>query len=246
MSGGRPARSAKVASARQMYSAARSNMYVVPRTMGAVAVTERKYYDNFKDFTIPASADWSATEADPTQGTLFAPVTGNDIANRIGRKVNVVKLTVRGSISTAAQINQTAADVQGDVRVILFMDQQTNATQAQGEQLMISPSASAIIAVNGFQNYANFGRFRVLKDKTFRFPQPAMTWDGTNVEQAGVTVPFKWTIKFKQPITVHYNGTDGGTFADIVDNSFHILANCTQVDMAPHLVYTCRTVFLDP
>lgn len=230
----------------------RAGTYTVARTRGVVGQTERKYYTSSRvDSAIAASTDWTGTEMDPPSiNTLFIPGQDAGDTGRIGRKVDVLAIKIRGHISCAAQLNQTAADAQGKVRLILFQDMQTNAAQAQGEQLMDGSAAitgsTAAGCINTFQNLANFGRFRVLKDKTFSLSQPNMVWDGTNIEQGGITKPFKMNVKFKKPVRVSFNSTGGGTIADIVDNSFHMLAITSIIDTAPKVFYVCRVVFIDP
>lgn len=227
--------------------AKRSGYRYVPRTPGGLMVTERKYFDSYLAATaLPASTDWTGTEFDPTANSLFTPVEGSDLDNRIGRLVHVHKIQVRGMITCTAQANQTATDSAATIRLILVMDQQTNGSQMQGEQLMASPGAAdSRLCVNTFQSPANFGRFRVLKDKTFNVQDPNIAYDGTNMEQQGINRPFKFTLKFAKPIPVRFNNTNGGTIADIVDNSFHMLANASGITLAPNILYEARFVYTD-
>ena len=148
--------------------------------------------------------------------------------------MSVLKITIRGHISVIAQANQTSADQPGDVRLIMFQDMQTNGSQAQGEDLMAAPGAATGLLCNStFQNAANFGRFRVLRDKMISLRQAEMVYDGTNIEQEGFTVPFKLSYRFRKPVVVRFNATNGGNVADIVDNSFHLLAQSTNISHAP-------------
>lgn len=219
----------------------------IPRSV-AVVGTERKYFDSFlNNFAIPASTDWQGTEADPaTLNCLFCPTEGSDLDNRVGRRVNVRRIQLRGMFSCASQTDQTAADTAMVIRVILVQDMQTNGQQVQGETVMAAPgAASAALTVNTFQNPANFGRFRVLKDKTYKLEQADMVWDGTNVEQSGYNHPFKLTVGFSRPNFVRFNATNGGTVADIVDNSFHLIVCANVISLAPKLYYQCRVVYTD-
>ncbi len=161
--------------------------YVVPRTTGwAGAKTEHKYYDSFLSAAALTSATgWLGTEFDPaTDNTLFVPVEGNDINNRVGRKVTARSLRIRGTINVGKQANQVNTDAACQVRMILVQDMQTNAAQMQGEDLQALPgAATGLLAVNTFQSLNNLGRFKVLKDKTFWMGNPNAVWDGTNIEQ---------------------------------------------------------------
>lgn len=218
----------------------------VARTRGAQVTGEMKYFEQEVSATaLTASADWTVTEFDPNAtATLFCPAVGAAINQRIGKACKVLKIKIRGNISVAAQTNQTATDAACMVRMLLVQDYQTNAAQAQGEQVMTAPtSATALVAVTSFQNINNFGRFRVLKDKTFTLGDPAISWDGTNIEQNGLIKPFKMTVKFRVPQIVRFNATNGGTVADIVDNSWHLIINTSSIALAPLLNYQCRVCY---
>lgn len=217
----------------------------VPRM--PVAVTERKYFDEERAATaiVAVSTDFASAEADPgTVNTLFAPTTGNDFNNRIGRKVDVLGIKIRGDISIAAQTNQSAADGPTMIRMMLVQDKQTNAAQLNSEDVLTSGDATQ--GINMFRNPAFFSRFQIWKDKTIVMQSPSMTFDGTNVEQSGLIRPVKMNMKFRKPIRVTFNATNGGTVADIIDNSFHVLCACSSNALAPQLEYKCRTTFVDP
>lgn len=219
----------------------------VPRSYGNPrAVTERKYFDSERtSLALPAlTTNFASAELDPaTLNTLYCPVTGDDFNQRTGRKCQVVSIKIRGAITVPIQINQTAADAAARVRLILVMDQQTNASQLNSEDVITSGAGSG--AIDMFQNPAFFGRFKVLKDKTFVLANPNMTWDGTNIEQGGLSRPFKMTVKFRKPVNVHFNSTNGGTVADIIDNSFHVIGGADDISLAPTIIYKCRVTYID-
>lgn len=223
----------------------RAGYSTVARTKGPLAVGEMKYFDSSKVATsVAASTDWTGTEYDPTtENCLFVPQQGSALNQRIGRKVKVMKIKVRGFIQCAAQVDQTAADNPAVMRLCLVMDTQTNGTQMQGENVFGELSTNTNSAVTWFQNPDNFGRFRILKDKFFTLQNPNMVYDGTNIEQAGVARPFKINITFKTPIVVNFNATNGGSVADIIDNSFHIICNTSAAALTPQIYYMCRVAY---
>lgn len=213
---------------------------------------ERKYAENCLASTaitnVSAQTDWAGGELDPGAGTVdslcYIP-QGSGYYQRIGRKVNVKKVAIRGTITVAPQVNQTAADQAGLVRLVLYKDTKTAGVQAQAEQVMgdtAQASLPAASAINQFQNPANFGRFQVFKDVTFRLTPPPISYDGTNVEQGGYSIPFKMT--WKGDCVVNYTGTATGFIADIVDNSFHLIGVCAG-SLAPQVEYNVRTYFDD-
>ena len=81
----------------------------------------------------------------------------------------------------------------------------------------------------------------------FTFQDPSMTGSPTtgDVITGAQMVNFKYSIYFKKPISVRFNATNGGTVADIVDNSFHVLATCTSTALGPNLYYNCRVCYKD-
>lgn len=230
---------------RLQYGASRG-MQFVSRTMGVQAVTEKKYFDSYDSAdALVAANDWTGTEIDPAGNTLFYPAEGAAINQRIGRKVSVTKLKIRGHIYCAK--NNAANGLAPTLcRMILYQDMQTNAAQAQGEQLMASPgAATALQCVTTYQNLANVGRFRVLKDKMITIQNPALSYDGAAEDANGLIKPFKFNITFRKPVVVRFNATNGGTVADIIDNSFHLIANCSSIELAPTVYYQCRVVYTD-
>lgn len=227
--------------------------YVVPRTMGPFAQSESKYFDSFLSAdNVFETAGWADHELDPaTLNTLFCPVEGSDIDNRIGRKVSVYKISIRAFLSADADVEETAMQESPSVRLILYMDTQTNGTQAQAEEVMEDPGASIGTTFCSFQNKANFGRFRVLKDKTYYMRDLTAMRDGATAatpvtaSQSSGTVAFKMTHRFRNPIDIRFNATSGGTIGDIVDNSFHLIGTKNNSDSTSRLTYVCRTYYKD-
>lgn len=218
---------------------------VAIRTPRADIVPERKYFTLSLAATAIATSGttWAGGELDnATTLCLCAPTTGDDITNRDSRKIQILSIKINGTINVPAQTDVTTSDDAAQIRLLLVQDKQTNSAQLNAEDVMQGLSNNAI---NTFQNHSFFGRFQVWKDKTFDLANPNLSWDGTNMEQQGMTRHFKWNVKFKKPIVVHFNATNGGTVADIVDNSFHIIGLCSNNELAPTLGYAARTTFLD-
>jgi len=263
-----PAKRAKTDRARPYAqpSPARQNYYTVARTRGAI-VQEMNYFDSALDAKLmTATTSWSANnQHDPGPGTLpvaninclFAPTQGTAVNNRLGRKVYVHRLRVKGIIYQPGLYlgdgNIVGNSPQQLVRLILFCDKQTNAAQVGAATLMTNMATSTGGVMVSFQNRDQVGRFDVYKDKTFRMPVPTVTqfWDVTAAAQKsyqqGVQVPFKFVVNFKTPLCVNFNANSAGTIGDIVDNSFHIYGSTTNARVgsatACQLSYQARTYF---
>jgi len=222
----------------------------VARTRGVYAHGEMKYADAYLDPTaLVAAPTWAGTEVDNASSLALhaVPTQGSGIHQRIGQKIDVHGIKIRGSVAAPKAANLTAGKSAFKVRIILFMDMQTNATQAQGEQVMDNDFASGGIddGTLVFQNINNFGRFKVLKDFTLVLQNPNTSYDGTNIESNGLVRPFKCNIKFRKPVRIQFNATGGATVADISTTSFHMLANCDNIDLAPTITWASRMTYKD-
>lgn len=229
---------------------ARAGYSAVPRTAGWVGHGEMKYFDTGYGATaIPAlTTTWASSNADPTTFlTLCDPVKGAGISERVGRKIHIRYIKIKGYVASSAQTLQSGGDGASSIRFILFQDEQTNAAQAAGTVLMDGqPNGGQTI--NSFQNLDSLGRFRVLKDKRWTLGNPTIANDtgGTGgIVQSGRKIHFKVNHHFRKPVTVNFNATNGGTIADITDNSFHILCATDDVSMVPTLTYSCRVGYKD-
>lgn len=186
----------------------------------------------------------SAAVANPL--CLCAPTVGAALNQRVGRKINVHKIKVHGTIAVAQQAGQATADSSTKIRIVLVQDMQTNAAQMTSAQLFNDATAAAT-TINTFQNPNNFGRFRVLKDKMITLSNLNMTGNPStpDVIQASLRRDFKFQVNFKQPVEVHFNATNGGTVLDIVDHSFHILCGAESISYAPVINYYSRVCYKD-
>lgn len=205
---------------------------------------ETKYFDTgFSGNLAAVTTTWAASLAtDPaTFNTLCVPSLGNDINNRIGRRIGIKKIKIRGDIELPATAGTIVQQPAIKCRAILVIDTQTNGAQMTGSNLM-SGGANAGICINSYQNLISLGRFKVLKDKLFDLSDPNFT----SGLQNGIHKFFKINHVFTKPLTVNFNATNGGTIADIVDNSIHFLVQCDNTTVGtPNLQYAARVSYVD-
>jgi len=214
------------------------------RTPGGNVVADNHYFDTERTTTAIAqsASTWNGSEMDPNTSAmlcLFAPVIGDDISNRTGRKVFVKKIRISGLILVSAQSAQTTQDDPANIRLVCYQDMQTNFAQATGDLVLAQGAASN--AIHYGMSVANFGRFKILKEKRIVITPPDYSGLTTAFVAGGRLVNFKMNIKVNQ--WVNFNGTNGGTVADIVDNSFHFLALSSVSTLNPTVTYKVRTVF---
>lgn len=234
--------------------AARQGMWTVPRTMGAAAVTERKYWDQ-RHYTVLDNNDttWIGSNIDPTAvGCLFAPPEGAEINERVGRKVSIWKIQIRGHFSTVPYFTEDGdPENKGAlIRLILYQDMQTNGVQVPADELMNGALTNDEV-IHGFQNANGFGRFRVLRDKMYVLQNPfghfiSPPLPPTRNSNNGLQKPFKLTYKFKKPIVVRFNNVGGGTVASVIDNSLHLCAHTNGISpVIPWVNYKVRVTYTD-
>lgn len=217
----------------------------IGRTPGGAVIGEMKYFDTVRTSTsVPRSNTWAGTTEDPAPfNTLCVPIVGAGYNQRIGKEINIIKLKIRGQFQLPAIEGYANGQPPVTIRYGIFQDMQTNGTQADGS-LVMTPTAAVDDAPFTFQNIDNFGRFKVLKDRTTLIQDPNLAGDTTAHDVNGKSSLFKMTIKFRQPIKVRFNNTNGGTIADIIDNSLHFYANSNAALGRSVMVnYLCRVCY---
>lgn len=192
------------------------------RTAGFLGM-ERKFYDTGLALTT-LSAPTGATggEVDPaTVNCISAPATGSGPSDRDGKKMIIKKAIVTGVIYTAPDVDQTIADNQGAAVVYLVLDKQTNGAQLNSEDVFTNPSAATATAATLLHNLEYSTRFQILSKTMVQLPQLPITYDGTNIEQAGVTIPFTLISTMDIPVTFI---ADTAGVSSVQDNSLHVIA----------------------
>lgn len=210
---------------------------------------EQKYFDSYVSARpIAESTDWLATELDPTTlNTLCVPAQGPNLNEYIGRSIAVDKISINATVRTAVESNLADILPVPYIRLILYVDTQTNGVQSQGEDVMEAPGAATqALAVTTFQKFANQERYVLLHDNIYQFGELQAMTDGTNTSsQCLPDIPLSITIEFEEPMIISFNNVHGGTIADIVDNSLHLIGQKSHATFTHVLSYSCRTYYED-
>lgn len=152
------------------------------------------------------AADFSGTPAVDTTGsivTLNGIARGDSISERIGRKVQMRSVHIRGHM----QSTTTTGTAQMG-RVLLVYDRQTNGAV---------PGITDVLDAIGSTSHRNLSttmRFRVLMDRLY--PLPDQTGDGEHLQ-----LPVNEYMKINLP--VHFNNGDAGTVADITTGGLYLI-----------------------
>lgn len=227
----------------------RRNLYT-PRVLGnPLAITERKYTDLEREGTViqVVSTNWTNTLQDPSGVLTFvAPPVGTSWQQRIGRKIQLIGLRIKGEVGIEVQ-NPVPAGGLGSptVRLIVFQDKQANALIPDPNDVIFSGSAAVGPAIEMFQNGASFGRFKVWKDYRVVLNNPFFGFNGVTYVSNSVVQTFMFDFKFNPPITIHFNGANTGSITDVVDNAFHLMVGSDVGQPLCFIHYKSRGIFYD-
>lgn len=117
--------------------------------------------------------------------TLNATALGTEVFQRIGRKIRMKSLHLRGRLIRNAASTQTADEY---ARCIIFYD--SEGTTSTLSDILESNDATGTVAnnVTSFTNTANFSRFKILSDTAFTMPMtPIDTLGGVSSKSGTIT-----------------------------------------------------------
>lgn len=167
---------------------------------------------------------------------------GSGATERIGRKISVKNILVRGSyylipqqvdiVTPVSDANPNVPQPQGQycpfnrVRIILYVDKQTNNAVQPTAQGTVRDKLLQSSDIDSFYNMEEVGRFRVLKDKTFAVNSQGAGGlsDGQSpIIYGGQKKQFKWNIKFRKPLDLYFLNNTSGTVADLTSNRIGLM-----------------------
>lgn len=213
-----------------------------------MASPEGKYFTvSFGSQAIVSSATWAASELTAAAGTLFCPIQGTGINNRIGRKALLKKLRLHGIVKSTTQ-NLAGVNPHDvcPIRILLVHNREAAAT-VLSPQDVVTAMPTAALAPYTFQSTDSLGRYVVLKDKFTTLQNPNTWFDQTTAkdEVNAIGQVFKFSYKFSPPLEVNFNALNGGTVGDVVNHSFHLMAVAHNQDFNPVCEFVSRAYYTD-
>lgn len=203
----RPTKKAKVA------IMARPNAYAVPATRGyRLNRFERKVAD--------IAPGVVAVNKTGSFSLLACPVPGTDMTNRIGRKVLLKTVYIKGSIEpnwAANPLPTTVTIPSQEVRMILFVDYQPNGAAPATTDLLTHAESNAHLNLN------NRDRFKVLADKVWELgPITAVTTAQSAVLNACGNQIFKVKLFKRINVEMVFNAGSAGSIADVQTGALYM------------------------
>jgi len=174
--------------------------------------------------------------------TVNVPVNGAELYQRVGRKIYMKSLHIRGFL-----VNNSTG-VQDYGRILVVYDSQPNgATPVLATLLQDSNAGAATTGLSNL-NLANRARFKILRDYPVLLPSVTNT--------AGVLTNFQMTDQIKSSFNIdmfiklkgletEFNGTNGGTIADINSGSIFILTASTLANNGWEFEFQTRLRYYD-
>lgn len=174
---------------------------------------------------------------------LAAPVPGNDFTNRIGRKVLLKSLYIRG-IVTCELADQDGPTVGASpaqlARMIIFEDKQPNGAAPAVLDLLTSATSQAQLNLN------NRDRFKIIRDEQFALEAYAYSTTATQAV-ASLSNAFDIKMYIKLNIEMIFNAGTAGTIADITSGALYMfwIGNRVAGTDDATAALSCRTRFID-
>lgn len=181
---------------------------------------------------------------------LNATVPGASEQNRIGRKVSMKSLMIRGWVRY-----DQAGTTPGDdlLRCIVFYDRQPNgAAPVIADVLQDTDQAgTATTSITSNINLSNADRFKILRDWFWSVPHivsiaGGATQDGQITDEGAKEFSFKTFIKLNG-MEAHYNAGTAGTIADITTGALYLVTFGARAsaDAQYKLSFGARVRYLD-
>lgn len=163
---------------------------------------------------------------------LCIPQLGSDFNNRIGRKITMKSIYLRLMVGVKEAFGMTAVNTvaPGMCRLILFADYQPNGSVPAVTDLLVGISALAQLNLN------NRDRFKVLRDITYSFD--AFQLLASDASPAWCKTITCDEVYKKINVECIFNGTNGGTVADINSGALYTLFISTNALSGTHYQYS--------
>lgn len=202
---------------------------------------EKKYFD-----IAPGTPAAPSVQVNTTGSftLLNAPVPGTGYNNRIGRKIAVRSVYIRGYIAVEAALTSGSTLLLNaqSCRMILFIDWQPNGAAPAVTDLLVSANVADQINPN------NRDRFKILADKVYKFDPYIVSTTAT--QSCASTNNQIYNIKKYKRMRLEtiYNAGTAGTVADITTGALYLFflgSNAAGANADSVAVFSTRVRYWD-
>lgn len=214
-------------------------------------IGERRIGGKFVDFAIAnqvISAIWTGSNLDPAApvSCLSVALQGVGGRERMGRNMKIKHISVNGLISAVAkELGATPLARQVQVRIILFVDHNTNGAVPLAANVMETFGLPA--AVLAHYNLEGVGRYTILSDKTITLVQTVMAeQSGATFAASSANKTFRCGFAFNPYLKVRFQiDNPAAALSAVIDNSIHIIAVHDSTGFEVEMTYNARLRFVD-
>lgn len=188
------------------------------------------------------------TELDNWAGdNLCSPKLGSAYYNRENKQIAVWNIKARIHVVVPADSYNVTTDPAETFRIAIVADKQAALDGTNGS-LVFRNIGNQCNGICFWQNDDEWGRFRVLYDKTYTLQNPTIgIYDipPQTIVQSGLEKYIKVNIKFKKPLIIKFNNTNSGILNSVVENSLHFMIKRANTSTEPGLDvdYCIRTSY---
>lgn len=155
--------------------------------------------------------------------TTVSLAQGTGESQRIGRKIGIESFHIYGQFIQQPVVNEVLGTPSNNiVRCILVVDTQNNGATNIELANLLDNSAGPVDDIDSFRKLDTGSRFTVLKDEFITLPSQdiiqGVLADGTDYSCAERITHMEFHKRFKQPLMIEYNGTNG-TANEITSNN---------------------------
>lgn len=180
----------------------------------------------------------------PVEGSFSFVQQADGINNRTAKRIAVNSFRFNGSFTwpTVVEGTDTTFNVLPNVRIILAVDENCNGTVPN------SSADSRMMTDNGYwskMSTSAFGRYRILKDKTFQAPLTQHSSDGTGFISSPQVKDFKIKHKFAKPLVVQFNSNPANDIRQVQTNNIFMMAITNHTTSNPKINGVGRLAFTD-
>jgi len=210
-----------------------------------VPLASRGYRLNNVEKKVADTATASTINTDGAFILLASPTPGTDMTNRIGRKIILKSVYLRGYMASEAALNAAVpvAQVAQQMRMILFIDYQPNGAAPAITDLLKTAAPSSQLNLN------NRDRFKILKDKTIVVDPYFCSQVATQSICSTSNQIQQFKVYKKLNLETVLNAGTAGTIADISSGAVYLCfvgSEPTGSNNDGLAIWTGRVRFSDP
>jgi len=214
------------------------------RRTGGFVGKELKFLTMSQSVNLSTTASGAGIEVDPDSLLCFnSMIQGTGPDERIGRHIWMKSLYIVGQVGYIPDEDLNIPIIDHIYTIWIVLDTQTNKAQLNSEDVLECPVADASMGPMCIRNMENTDRFTVLKKKTLRGVADTTAVATDDYQNAGRRLPFKFFLNLKNLKVLFDPDSTNGTIAQIMDNSIHMLATCSDPSAAPFIEYHARLRF---